>query len=542
MEIDLENLSKQELLALIKQQSKTISKQEKDILKKEKVILKQEKYTSIKASKLETKNLVLERQITELEQEKQKLEYRVKQLERMKFGQSRERFEDPNQTQLPLDVEQAVLEEQEEVIKQEITYSREKKKHPGRAKLPDHLPVEEIEIHPEGDLSDMICIGKEITDVLDYVPGYFKINRFIRYKYATKDKDNTKISIGDLPERIIDKGIPSEGLLSTILVDKYVDHLPLYRQKQRFSRENIDIASSTIDGWAAQSMDALKPLYQKLVMDIKNEGYLQVDETTIKVLDEKKKDKSHLGYYWVYHAPISKLVMFNYSPTRSSSAALPVLENFKGYLQTDGYSGYKAYGNKSDVTHLGCWAHARREFERALDNDKVRAQHVLREIQKLYAVERQAKEQKLAPDQIKELRLKESLPIINELGKYMFTQMKLTLPKSQIGKAFAYSQTRWDNLSAYLYNGNLQIDNNLVENAIRPVALGRKNYLFAGSHDAAQRAAMAYTFFANCKKHDVNPYQWQKYVLENIQSINHKNIADLYPHNYKILITDTVEE
>lgn len=509
MEIDLENLSKEQLLALIKQQSKTISKQEET------------------NSKLEEKNKELERL--------------VKLLQRMKFGQSRERFEDPNQTQLPLDVEQEVLEAQEEVIKQEITYSRENKKHPGRAKLLDHLPVEEIAIYPKGDLSDKICIGKEVTDVLDYVPGYFKIKRYIRYKYATKDKDNTQISIGLLPERIIDKGIPSEGLLATILVDKYVDHLPLYRQKQRFSRESIDIASSTIDGWAAQSMDALKPLYEKLVMDIKNEGYLQVDETTIKVLDEKKKDKSHLGYYWVYHAPISKLVMFNYSPTRSGSAALPVLENFKGYLQTDGYSGYKAYGNKSEVTHLGCWAHARREFERALDNDKIKAQYVLVQIQKLYAVERKAKEQNLTPQEIKELRLKESLPIINELGKYMFAQMKFTLPKSQIGKAFAYSQNRWDNLSAYLYNGNLQIDNNLVENAIRPVALGRKNYLFAGSHDAAQRAAMVYTFFTNCKKHDVNPYQWLKYVLENIQSINHKNITDLYPHNYKKLNTQTVK-
>ncbi|MDM1328847.1 IS66 family transposase [Myroides odoratimimus] len=524
MEIDLENLSKEQLLALIKKQSKTISKQDKI------------------NTKLEQKTSKLEQKTSKLEQEKQELQRLVDLLRRMQFGQKRERFEDPNQTQLPLDVQQEVLEEQEEVIKQEITYSRQNKKHPGRAKLPDHLPVEEIEIYPEGDLSDKICIGKETTDVLDYVPGYFKIKRYIRYKYATKDKDNTQISIALLPERIIDKGIPSEGLLSTILVDKYVDHLPLYRQKQRFSRENIDIASSTIDGWAAQSMDALKPLYEKLVMDIKNEGYLQVDETTIKVLDEKKKDKSHLGYYWVYHAPISKLVMFNYSPTRSGSAALPILENFKGYLQTDGYSGYKAYGAKSEVTHLGCWAHARREFERALDNDKTRAQHVLVEIQKLYAVERKAKEQNLTPQEIKELRLKESLPIINELGKYMFIQMKLTLPKSQIGKAFTYSQTRWDNLSAYLYDGNLQIDNNLIENVIRPVALGRKNYLFAGSHDAAQRAAIAYTFFANCKKHDINPYQWLKYVLENIQSINHKNITDLYPHNYKKLIVDNVEE
>ena len=287
-------------------------------------------------------------------------------------------------------------------------------------------------------MTNLVCIGKETTDVLDYVPGYFKIKRYIRYKYATKDKDNTHISIGQLPERIIDKGIPSEGLLATILVDKYVDHLPLYRQKQRFLRENIDIASSTIDGWVAQVMDTLKPLYEKLIIDIKNEGYLQVDETTIKVLDDKKKDKAHLGYYWVYYAPLSKLVVFDYSPTRASSAALPVLGNFKGYLQTDGYAGYKAYGQKSDVTHLGCWAHARREFEKALDNDKQKAQYVLVEIQKLYAVERKTKEQNLIPEEIKELRLQESLPIINELGKWMALQIKLSLPKSQIGKALAY--------------------------------------------------------------------------------------------------------
>ncbi|WP_139259484.1 IS66 family transposase, partial [Flavobacterium xanthum] len=330
MEINMENVSNKELLSLLTKAQKTISKQDKELSKERG-----------KIAELEEKTVELQRQ--------------VELLRRMQFGQKRERFEDPNQMTLPLDISAEVALEQEEIIKEEITYSRAKKKHPGRAKLPDHLPVEEIEIYPEGDLSDQVCIGKETTDVLDYVPGYFKIKRYIRYKYATKDKDNTKISIGDLPERIIDKGIPSEGLLATILVDKYVDHLPLYRQKQRFSREDIDIASSTIEGWAAQSMDALKPLYEKLVMDIKNEGYLQVDETTIKVLDDKKKDKTHLGYYWVYHAPISKLVMFNYSPTRASSAALPILQNFKGYLQTDGYAGYKAYGKKSDITPLGCW-------------------------------------------------------------------------------------------------------------------------------------------------------------------------------------------
>jgi transposase/uncharacterized coiled-coil protein SlyX len=538
MEMDLENLSKQELLEVIKKQSKTISKHENDLSKeKEKSTGLECTVTGLESTVtgLESTVTGLESNVTGLQSKVEELQRLVDLLKRMQFGQKRERFEDPSQTTLPLDVEQEVLEKQEAVIKQEITYSREKKKHPGRAKLPDHLSVEEIEIHPQGDLSDKVCIGKETTDVLDYVPGHFKIKRYIRYKYATKDTQDTQITIGVLPDRVIDKGIPSEGLLASILVDKYVDHLPLYRQKQRIAREKIQIASSTIEGWTAQSLDALKPLYEKLVMDIKNEGYLQVDETTIKVLDDKKKQSAHLGYYWVYHAPISKLVMFDYSPTRSSSAALPVLSNFKGYLQTDGYAGYKAYGKKTTLTHLGCWAHARREFDRSRDNDKQRAEYVLLEIQKLYAIERRAKEGKLNTEQIKELRLKESLPVINELGKWMFAQMKLTLPKSQIGKALAYSQSRWDNLSAYLYDGNLQIDNNLVENVIRPVSLGRKNYLFAGSHDAAQRAAMAYTFFANCKKHEVNPFEWLKHTLENIQSIKHKNISELFPHNYKKL-------
>jgi transposase len=213
-----------------------------------------------------------------------------------------------------------------------------------------------------------------------------------------------------------------------------------------------------------------------------------------------------------------------------------MLGNFKGYLQTDGYAVYEKYGKKKGVTHLACWAHARREFEKALDNDKQRAEKALLLIQKLYAVERQAKQGSLSSQQIKELRLAASLPVINELGKWIFEEIKTTLPKSQIGKAMAYAYARWDALSAYLYDGNLQIDNNLVENAIRPVSLGRKNYLFAGSHEAAQRAAMIYSFFAICKKHEVNPFRWLKLTLQNIMSVNHKNIKDLYPQNYKQII------
>ncbi len=465
----------------------------------------------------------------------EKIDYLESQLamyKRMQFGQKRERFEgDPNQTMLPFEAEPAEVVQQQEEIKEKIEYVRKRPNHKGRAKLPAHLPVEEVEIHPEGDLSEMVCIGKEITEELECQPAKFYIKRYIRYKYAAKDK--SAVAIADLPERVIDKGIPGASLLAMILTAKYIDHLPLYRQKQIFARENIQIPSSTIEGWTKQALEKLEPLYQKLVFDTKVQGYLQVDETPIKVLDSDKKGAAHQGYYWVYHAPLERTVLFDYSPTRGGLAAAPMLGDFKGYLQTDGYAVYEKYGKKKEVTHLACWAHARREFEKALDNDKARAEKALLMIQQLYAVERRAKEGKLDAEQIKECRLTESLPIINELGKWIFEEIKSTLPKSQIGKAMAYAYARWDALSAYLYDGNLHIDNNLVENAIRPVALGRKNYLFAGSHEAAQRAAMIYSLFAICKKHEVNPFQWLKHTLENIMSINHKNLKDLYPQNFK---------
>ena len=463
------------------------------------------------------------------------LKYQVELFKRMQFGQKRERFEgDPAQGVLPFETPAEEITQQEEEVKEQITYTRKKQStHKGRAALPAHLPVEEIEIHPEGDLSEMVCIGKEVTEELECEPARFFIRRYIRYKYAAKNGEGVKT--GELPERVIDKGIPGAGLLATILTDKYMDHLPLYRQKQRFARENIPIASSTIEGWVKQALERLEPLYQQLKFDIKAKGYLQVDETSIKVLESDKKGACHMGYYWTYHSPLDGLVLMDYQPTRGSVATKEMLARFHGYLQSDGYAVYEKIGRRPEITPLACWAHARREFERALDNDKMRAGKALAMIQQLYAVERKAKEEQMQADQIKQLRLDESLPVINELGKWIFAEVKSTLPKSQMGKAMRYAMDRWDKLSAYLLDGNLHIDNNAIENAIRPIALGRKNYLFAGTHDAATRAGMIYSFFAICKKHEVNPFQWLKYALQNIMTINHKNIQDLYPQKFKKL-------
>lgn len=506
----LETLSKETLIALLNKERQSLENHQKTTLS-------------------------LEQKTTSLEQENAYLRSQIELYKRMQFGQKRERFEgDPAQGMLPFEAPAEEIAKQEEVQKEKITYTRKKQSaHKGRAALPAHLPVEEIEIHPEGDLTHMVCIGKEITEELECEPARFFIKRYIRYKYITRNGQG--VTIGQLPERVIDKGIPGAGLLSSILVDKYMDHLPLYRQKQRFARDHITIASSTLEGWTRQGLEKLEPLYEQLVFDIKTKGYLQVEETPIKVLESDKKGSCHQGWYWVYHSPLDGTVLLDYQPSRSSAGSSYMLDHFKGYLQSDGYAVYNKIGARKAVIHLACWAHARREFERALDNDNVRASKALGLIRQLYAVERKAKEQQLDNPGIKELRLQESLPVLNELGKWIFHEIRNTLPKSQIGKAMRYCMERWDKLSGYLQDGSLQIDNNQIENAIRPVALGRKNYLFAGSHEAAQRAAMIYSFFATCKKHEVNPYQWLKYVLQNIMTINHKKIKDLYPQNFKKL-------
>lgn len=508
MEVVLENYSKSELIALVLEHQK-------------------------QASILEKKNAHQQNEITFLK-------YRIEQLNRIAYGQKRERFEskDNPQPMLPFKMEQEQQQALEKEVVQKISYERKKNSsnHKGRQPLPEHLPVEEIKIYPEGDLSQMIQIGEEITDELEYQPARYYIKRYIRYKYAPKNGEG--VLIGKLPQRAIDKCIAGSGLLASILVDKYMDHLPLYRQIQRFKRENIPIASSTIEGWAKQSLDFLQILYKHLITTTRAKGYLQADETPIKVLDKDKKGSCHRGYYWAYHSPIDRTVLFDYQPGRGTNAALEVLSGFKGYLQTDGYGVYDSIGEGKNVTHLNCWAHARREFEKAQSNDQHRATKALLFIQALYKVEREAKEGNLDAAQRKELRLDKSLPIINEFGKWMTDEIKSgeILPKSQIGKAMGYSLNRWDNLSVYLNDGNLEIDNNLIENVIRPIAIGRKNYLFAGSHDAAKRAACIYSFFAICKNHQVNPYQWLKYVFDNLLETKITELDKLYPQNYKTAI------
>jgi transposase len=469
-------------------------------------------------------------QTREYEAEILYLKQELAQLKRMIFGSKSERHisADPSQLNLGLDV--AAVEPPEKETEQ-ITYTRNrpesKKGSAIRLSLPSHLHREVHIIEPEEDITGARKIGEVITEILEYTPGKFYVEKYVRNKYVFPEEE--KIVIGELPTLPIPRGNAGAGLLSHLLISKFVDHLPFYRQVQQFKRQDIDIAESTISGWFTASCRLLEPLYERLVNKVRQSSYLMADETPIPVQTKDKPGSTHKGYHWVYYAPLEKLVCFDYRKGRGREGPEEFLDSFRGMLQTDGYNAYNMYEKKDGITLFGCMAHARRKFENAKENDLERAEYVLERMQKLYMTEREAREQGLSFEQRKELRVEQSLPVIKELEKWMKEQLPDVLPKSSIGQAIAYTLGLWNRLTRYIENGQAEIDNNLIENSIRPVAIGRKNYLFAGSHEAAQQAAMIYSFLGTCKINNVEPYGWLKNTLQRIPDQSIQKLDELLP-------------
>lgn len=466
------------------------------------------------------------------------LKQQLDQLKKMIFGSRHERFvpTDINPSQLALDIhaEQTAacnIAEAKKItyIKAATTVEQKPLTHPGRMKLPESLRREEIIIEPLADVSDCTKMGEEITEVLEWQPGELFVKKYIRVKYAKPQ--NAGVLIGELPARPLEKAMAGPGLLAQIIIDKYVDHLPLYRQMQRFERAGLKLPYSTIADWVSATCRLITPLYEALKTEVLKSNYLHADETPIKVLDKDKKGATHRGYYWVYQDSIKRMVFFDYQPGRGREGPAGILENFRGYLQTDGYTVYENFDKQKEITLMHCMAHARRMFHDALENDAVRASYVLEQIQKLYTIERICKEQTLNFAELTEIRQQKSVPILESLGKWMKEQYIQCTPKSAIGKALAYSIERWQRLSIYAGNGILNIDNNPVENSIRPVALGRKNYLFAGSHEAAHRSAMLYSLLSTCKMNGIEPCNWLRNTLEKIATHPINRISELLPHN-----------
>lgn len=459
----------------------------------------------------------------------ERLTHELEQLKKLIFGSRKERFipaqVDVLQGNLFADMEPEPVEAP--VGEQKISYTRKApKKHPGRNEIPSHLPVNEIIIEPAEDTTGCVKIGEEVTETLEYTPATLvkRVTRRPKYKKA----DET-IIVGELPCRPIDKCIAESSLLAHICVSKFVDHLPFYRQIQMFKRDyGWEPPSSTINDWYAGICTLLKPLYEAMKTKVLEGHYIQADESPIKVLDSDKPGQTHQGYQWVYHGVQEGIVLFDYRKGRGLNGPKEFLQSFKGYIQTDGYNVYDTITRaRPDMHHVACLAHVRRKYIEAQSNDKKRADHALTCIGQIYEHERISKD--YPPEQRKDYRLRHVKPIMLELKEWIETESIKVVPKSLIGLAMAYHQGQMQKLLAVLEDGVLEIDNNLIENKIRPLALGRKNYLFAGSHEAGKRMAMMYSFFGTCKAHDINPRDWLQSTLDKINSTKLSELHTLFP-------------
>jgi len=458
------------------------------------------------------------------------LQHEYDNLRRLIYGAKSERFMPTDSSQLPLFGMPAA--EKQETEKETITFTRNKssnseKNQPVRLALPANLPRVEQVIEPGEDLSQAKKIGEVISEYMEYTPGKLHVQKIVRPKYILPESE--RIVIADLPSLPIPRSNVGPGLLAQIMVGKFVDHNPFHRQIQQFKRQGVDIAESTMNDWFSGTCRLLEPLYDRLKQRVQQTDYLMGDETPIPVLTNDKPNATHKGYHWVYLAPLEKLVCFDYRQGRGREGPEEFLKDVHCALQTDGYAVYNSFEKPGKIMLLSCMAHARRKFDQAKDGDRERAEQALKLFQALYEIEREAREQDLSYEERKTLRQNKSVERLNELEAWLKENIIQVLPKSAIGGAIAYTLNLWPRLIRYIDDGRYEIDNNLVENSIRPVALGRKNYMFAGSHEGAKRAAMMYSFLGTCKRNNVEPFAWLKDVLTRIPDWSIQRLDELLP-------------
>ena len=504
---------------------------------------------------LESNITTLETDVTKLESHISKLEYELTWLRKKLFGKMSERFinSDPDSRQLDIfgeqlsdnereELERAATQEQELITR---TVTANKPRTPRKDISFEGLRVEETTIEPEGiNFEEYVCIGAEETNRLAYKPAEFFVKRTIRKKYALKNQlteledereKRPSVVIAPLPDSPIHKCMADTTLLTEIIIQKYLYHLPFHRQIARFGDLGVRISSSTVGDWFSQSCELLRPLYDHLRRRVLSTDYIQVDESTLPVIDNEKR-RAVKGYLWVVRNPDNGEVFFHYDRgSRSEKTALVLLHGFNGAIQSDGYQVYNRFEVLDGKLMLGCWAHARRKFDEALAENKKLATEALLQIQSLYAIEREADEMGATVEQRGELRRTKAYPLLVTFEKWLYDNYTTLLPQSRTAKAISYTYSIFPKLSRYHLNGRYRLDNNLVENAIRPLAIGRKNYLFCGNSDAAIRAAMVYSLLGSCKAAGVNPAEWLEDVLSKIYSYTkeNRNIEELLPHLWK---------
>ena len=495
-------------------------------------------------SSLSQTNAALQKRIDELTAQ-------VAWLNRQLFGRKSEKLiaYDPNLPSLFDDEflsKAAEIEEARDAAVASIAQSaQDKKQERKNRKMIEDLPVlERVVIEPENlDLNLYKRIGEEVTRVVEHKPGQLYVKEIIRPKYGLKNNTSLApagkkaIEIAEMPLLPIYKGIAGSTLLSEVLLQKYEYHMPFYRQIQELKHLGFKISESTLAGWFKPTIELLKPLYEVLKSEIMKSDYLQGDETTVPVVDKEKK-KTNKEYLWLVRAVEKRLVLFHYeNGSRSGNVIEKLTKDFKGYFQCDGFEGYEAaFKTRGDVQIVNCMAHIRRHFEQALTENKSMAEHALKEIQHLYQIEQVCNEKGYDVERRLKERQEKALPIMEALKLWMETEGVKYSPSSLIGKAITYAYTRWDNMMRYLKDGRIHIDNNLAENAIRPITLGRKNYLFCGNHEAAENMSVVCSLLATCKAQDVNPRDYLNFIIAKMpymQKASYEELLELLPHKWK---------
>ena len=407
----------------------------------------------------------------------------------------------------------------------------------GRPRLPRLLPRQRV-VHtlPEEQCrcrecgKALVVIGEETSEQLDYKPASLFVVEHVRVKYACTACEG-HLALAEMPAQPIDKGRPGPGLLAQVVTAKYSDHLPLNRQEQIFARHGVDLSRQTLSDWVAAAANLLEPVYRDLTRSVLEGKVVNTDDTAVPVLD-RKRTTTRDGYLWVYvgdKAPPD--IVYDYTSSRSGQGPMAFLGDFRGYLQADAFSGYDALYATGRVIEVGCLAHARRYFFTAKTSNPGRALLALGFIQQLYRVEREG--QGLLPEARKALREAKAKPIVARFKEWLDEQADVVLPKSPIGEAVGYARGQWTALTRYLDDGDLSIDNNVSERALRRVCVGRNNWLFCGSDEGGKRAAILYSVTATCKEHGIDAWAYLKDVLERIPTHPDRRRAELLPRNWK---------
>jgi transposase len=477
--------------------------------------------------------------LTEAQAEIERLRLIVQKLQRSQFGRRAERLDD-DQLQLGFDDLHAYIAGVQATLPPAA--ARAPGSRPDRPRLPEHLPREDIRL----DLEHQACpccggelhvIGETVSEVLDHVPARLRVIRICRPRYGCRGCGT--IHQAPAPERPIAKGLASPALLAHVLVAKYCDHLPLYRQSQIFARHGVEIDRSTLANWVGGACWWLEPLQARLAEHVFASPKLFADDTPIPVLDPGR-GRTKTGRLWVYarddrpwSGPEPPAAVYLYSPDRRAKRPASHLARFKGVVQVDGYPGFDRLTGSGDIVLAACWAHARRKFyEVHQATDSPIAAEALRRIAELYAIETTIRGQ--TSTNRKSSRQAKSRPLVNAMKVWLETQRTHIPPRGGLADAIRYTLTRWSALGLFLDDGRIELDNNTVERAIRPIALGRKNHLFAGSDGGAARWAIVASLLATAKLNDVEPFAYLKDVLERMTDGHPASRLDeLLPWNWQ---------